>query len=374
MSALPIPTTTAALLRYIHPFHDATPPSGPALKMVGTETPKHLPPSPDAVVAKKPRILFLFADPGRAIDNAENRLLMNEAELRTDIGGISFRAAEQFAVLTSEEGGLDLIDLITGNTLNQADMLNLIVVNRAGADDWCASVREVCEAFSTLGAVVVNANLDATSKSEIARVARRNGLPHPKTLSLRSAGTMTYKAARSILGSRSLVLKKDRATEGDGAGLVHSCRGYQAYAKQWGDCPVVVQVPQELATSVRIVTINGRAICGVELTSTTGDWRSNAALGATGRQVQVTPTMASLATKLAGYAGLHLAGVDLVRSVNTDASGGSNGGWTTLEANPGFAWVFTQKLCGDDVNIAKSIIDGAVHMRHRRLRGSHKAA
>lgn len=182
------------------------------------------------------------------------------------------------------------------------------------------------------------------------RVLATRGLPVPATLAGSDPETLASAAIEHL--GLPVVVKQRRSRMG--VGVIRCTTGDHLDAvldSLWrlGDEVVVQRWLPEGATTVRAVVVNGIVVAAAKFCARAGDWRSNAARGATTDPVRLSDDVAGLAVEAAEALGLGHCGVDLVLTGD---------GPVVLEVNPTPGFLHLERATGIDV--AAHIIRGAV--------------
>jgi RimK family alpha-L-glutamate ligase len=251
----------------------------------------------------------------------------NERISRAAVDGVSW------APMTPEEA---LQALRPGDAaLGRLDVLPTL----AGIDDgmWVLGALEARRVAVLNDAAALFATHD---KLLTARLLRRAGVPHPRTVHVR--------ADRPFPAVRPPVVLKPRF--GSGGNGVTRCDDEadlcdalaQLSAVPWFEQQgVLVQelVPPQ-GYDLRILVAAERVVGAIFRVAAAGEWRTNVALGGVRRAVADPPAQAcELALAAARAAGAALVGVDLVPD--------GEGGWTVLELNGAVEFTSEYQLAGD---------------------------
>lgn len=184
-------------------------------------------------------------------------------------------------------------------------------------------------ALAARGVVVLNdpaALLAAHDKLLTARILRRHGISHPRTMHVRG-GRATPETARPA------VLKPRFGSWGR---EVHRCEDTRSLAgvlEQVADSAwyrrhgaIVQELVPPQGYDLRIVVAAGCVVGAVYRIAAEGEWRTNVALGGVRQPVSEPPReAAALALAAVAATGAALAGVDLLPD--------GRGGWTVAELN-----------------------------------------
>jgi RimK family alpha-L-glutamate ligase len=218
------------------------------------------------------------------------------------------------------QGGLEVLRPGDG-ALGRLDVLPTL----DGIDDglWALG------ALAARGVFVLNdpaALLATHDKLLTARLLRRHGIAHPRTVHVRDG-----RVASSIVGP--VVVKPRFGSWGSG---VYRCDGPDALGRtlervageSWfrRHGALVQELVPPQGYDLRILVAAGRVVGAVHRIAAPDEWRTNVALGAVRKPVADPPRdAAALAVAAAQAAGADLVGVDLLPT--------SHGGWVVLELN-----------------------------------------
>lgn len=152
----------------------------------------------------------------------------------------------------------------------------------------------------------------AHDKLLTARVLRLAGLPHPHTTLLAPALPATASELPLVLkprfGSWGREVELCETAEELESALVrtmgrHSFREHGVISQE---------LVQPLGWDIRVVVAGGRAVGAARRRAAPGEWRTNAALGATVEPIEAPPLASQLALEAVRAVGADLAGVDLL--------------------------------------------------------------
>ncbi len=222
--------------------------------------------------------------------------------------------------LMSPEEALDT--LVAGDVaLGRLDVLPTL----DGMDDglWALG------ALAARGVVVLNdppALLGAHDKLLTARLLRREGVPHPRTLHVRDGRPLPVPNGPVVLkprfGSWGQEVRRcdDSTTLHAALAEIRDAAWYRRHGA------LVQELVQPCGYDLRVVVAAGLVVGCIFRIAAPGEWRTNVALGGARRAVAAPPREASiLALAAAAVTGASLVGVDLLPD--------GRGGWTVLELN-----------------------------------------
>lgn len=182
----------------------------------------------------------------------------------------------------------------------------------------------------------------------------RGGIPFPKTGFAYSKED--FDNIIQTVGGTPIIIKLLEGTEGTGVFLAEDIKHAKNLLKTFKELstPLIVQefIEESSGSDLRIFVVGNEVVASMERTSQDGDFRANIALGGLGSKVEITPQEEELAIKACKTIGIHVAGVDIIRSKR---------GPLVIEIN------VSPDFCGEQglekvsgVNIASAIIDYAV--------------
>jgi RimK family alpha-L-glutamate ligase len=191
--------------------------------------------------------------------------------------------------------------------------------------------------------------LGAHDKLRTALALERAGVPHPRTIHVRSRGTADFDppyVVKPRFGSWGCDVFRC-ATRRELAARLEELGGRAWFRRQGA---LVQQLVEPTGCDLRVVVAGGRVVGAVERVAPLGEWRTNVALGATRRRADASPSARAVALAAVAALGLDLAGVDLLPD--------PRGGFVVLEVNG--AVDFTTDYA-DDVFAAAagSLVDAA---------------
>jgi [lysine-biosynthesis-protein LysW]--L-2-aminoadipate ligase len=209
-----------------------------------------------------------------------------------------------------------------------------------GVEDGLWALERLAEA----GVQVLNrppALLSAHDKLLTARVLRRAGLPHPRTILIERRGDAPDLDFPAVLkprfGSwgRDVLLCRDRGELERSLGILSS--------RPWfGRTGALAQeLIRPLGYDLRLVVAGGRVVGAARRIAAAGEWRTNAALGASVVETSPPPVASKLALAATAASGLDLAGVDLLPT--------GPGGFSVIELNAAVDFRPVYSLPGRDV-------------------------
>ena len=172
------------------------------------------------------------------------------------------------------------------------------------------------------------------------------GLPHPETEACSEPETLAAAAAR-VCGFP-CVVKQRRSRQGIGVIKVNARAELEAVLDSlWrvGDEVVVQRFCPPGGVSRRVLVLDGEVLGGTEHLAREGEFRANAARGASVAAVELDAETTQLAVAAATVTGLGLAGVDLIPDGPR---------WVVGEVNPTPGWLHFRKATG--VGVAERVV------------------
>lgn len=148
------------------------------------------------------------------------------------------------------------------------------------------------------------------------------------------------------LGGTPVIIKLARGTHGNGVVLAETKKAAKSvlqafYLTNEDGTNILIQefIKESAGTDIRAFVVGGRVVASMQRQSLDDDFRSNLHKGGEGTKIKLTEEERKMAIKAAKAMGLHIAGVDLMRSER---------GPLVLEVNasPGFG---IEKVTGRDV-------------------------
>lgn len=180
------------------------------------------------------------------------------------------------------------------------------------------------------------------------QILARRGIGLPVTGCAHS--TKDIKGLIKIAGGAPLVVKLIEGTQGIGVVLTETDKAAESVIEAFRglNANILVQefVKEANGADIRCFVIGDKVVASMMRKGAEGEFRSNIHRGGTGVKVKITPEERSTAVRAAAILGLHVAGVDLLRS---------NHGPVVMEVNssPGLEGI--EKTTG--INIADLIFD-----------------
>ncbi len=221
----------------------------------------------------------------------------------------------------------------------------------------CAVVRqfEMQGVYTSAASVAITR---ARDKLRAAQILAKYDVDTPKTLVSRNTSDID-----DLLGQIGLpvIIKLASGTHGNGVILADTkkaaksaLQAFYLYNEDGTNILLQEYIEESAGTDIRAFVVGGRVVASMKRESLDDDFRSNLHKGGLGTPIRLTPEEKKMAIKAAKAMGLHICGVDLMRS---------NRGPLVLEVNasPGFG---IEKVTGRDV--ASKIIEYIEHNAPRR--------
>lgn len=195
--------------------------------------------------------------------------------------------------------------------------------------------------YTLSSSIAINRSRD---KLRSMQVLAKTGVGIPKTVFSRNSTDIDDLIEK--LGGTPVIIKLARGTHGNGVVLAESKKAAKSvlqafYLSNEDGTNILIQefVKESAGTDIRAFVVGGRVVASMKRQSLDDDFRSNLHKGGEGTTIRLTEEERKMAVKAAKALGLHVAGVDLMRSDN---------GPLVLEVNasPGFG---IEKVTGRDV-------------------------
>ena len=221
----------------------------------------------------------------------------------------------------------------------------------------CAIVRqfEMQGAWTASSSIAISRSRDKLRSQQILTKA---GIDTPKTLVSRNTADIDDLIEQIGLP---VIIKLATSTHGNGVVLAETkkaaksaLQAFYLYNEDGTNILLQEYVKESAGTDIRAFVVGSRVVASMKRQSLDDDFRSNLHKGGEGTSVKLTAEEKRIVVKAAKVMGLHVAGVDLMRS---------NRGPLVLEVNasPGFG---VEKITGR--NVAEKIIDYVEHNATRR--------
>ncbi len=212
----------------------------------------------------------------------------------------------------------------------------------------CAIVRQ----FEMQGKWTASSSIAITrarDKLRAAQILTKAGVDTPKTLVSRNSADIDDLIDQIGLP---VIIKLATGTHGNGVVLADSkkaaksaLQAFYLYNEDGTNILLQEYIEESAGSDIRAFVVGSRVVSSMKRQSLDDDFRSNLHKGGEGKSVKLTPEEEKIAIKAAKAMGLHIAGVDLMRSKR---------GPLVLEVNasPGFG---IEKVTGR--NVAEKIIE-----------------
>lgn len=212
----------------------------------------------------------------------------------------------------------------------------------------CAIVRQ----FEMQGKWTASSSIAITrarDKLRAAQILTKAGVNSPKTLVSRNSADIDGLIDQIGLP---VIIKLATGTHGNGVVLADTkkaaksaLQAFYLYNEDGTNILLQEYIEESAGTDIRAFVVGSRVVASMKRKSLDDDFRSNLHKGGEGRVVKLTPEEEKIAIRAAKAMGLHIAGVDLMRSKR---------GPLVLEVNasPGFG---IEKVTGR--NVAEKIIE-----------------
>jgi ribosomal protein S6--L-glutamate ligase len=192
------------------------------------------------------------------------------------------------------------------------------VIPRIGASVTSigASVISQFENMNVFVAANAAALIEARDKLRCLHRLSQHGIQIPKTVFVASGQNM--QAAVSQLGGLPVVVKLLEGTHGIGVILAETFRTVESTVEAFQrlNNRVMLQefIREAKGRDVRVLVVNNQVVAAMERQARPGEFRSNLHRGGSARQVKLTTEERELAVKVVQIMGLHVGGVDFLRS------------------------------------------------------------
>jgi ribosomal protein S6--L-glutamate ligase len=221
----------------------------------------------------------------------------------------------------------------------------------------CAIVRQ----FEMQGVWTASSSIAITrarDKLRSAQILTKNGVDTPKTLVSRNTADIDDLIEQIGLP---VIIKLATGTHGNGVVLADTkkaaksaLQAFYLYNEDGTNILLQEYIKESAGTDIRAFVVGSRVVASMQRQSLDDDFRSNLHKGGEGKIIKLTDEEKKIAVRAAKAMGLHIAGVDLMRS---------DRGPLVLEVNasPGFG---IEKVTGR--NVAEKIIEYIEHNATRK--------
>lgn len=168
-------------------------------------------------------------------------------------------------------------------------------------------------AYSTASSIAINRSRD---KLRAYQVLAKAGVGIPKTVFARE--TASFDDVVKLAGGTPLIIKVARGTHGNGVVLAETPKAamavMQAFYVEGVNFLVQEFVKESAGEDIRALVVGSRVVASIKRQSLDDDFRSNTHQGGVGKAVKLTEEETKTAVKAAKAMGLHICGVDMMRS------------------------------------------------------------
>lgn len=198
----------------------------------------------------------------------------------------------------------------------------------------------------------------ARDKLRSAQILTKKGIDTPKTLVSRNTADIDHLIDQLGLP---MIIKLAKGTHGNGVVLAETkkaaksaLQAFYLYNEDGTNILLQEYIKESAGTDIRAFVVGSRVVASMQRQSLDDDFRSNLHKGGEGTAIRLTQEEKRVALRAARAMGLHVAGVDIMRS---------NRGPLVLEVNasPGFG---IEKITNR--NVAAKIIEYVEHNASRR--------
>lgn len=227
-----------------------------------------------------------------------------------------------------------------------------VMIIRAGIAENVDMEVTVVKQLQLMSIPVVNNYLSivvAKNKVRTAQILQHEGIPIPRTVVLHDIKYIDH--AVDQLSGFPVILKAPQGSMGMGVSIIESRRSLKSMldllAPNLRDSLIIIQeyVKEARGQDIRVFIVGGKIVAAMERQAKKGEFRSNFHLGGDVSVADLTEEEKFLAIKATKVIGLHMAGVDIIRTAE---------GPKILEvnSNPGLEGI--TKATG--INVAEYII------------------
>lgn len=167
--------------------------------------------------------------------------------------------------------------------------------------------------YTTASSLAINRSRD---KLRAYQIMANAGVSIPKTVFARE--TANFEDVIELAGGTPLIIKVARGTHGNGVVLAETPKAakavMQAFYVEGVNFLVQEFVKESAGEDIRALVVGSRVVASVKRQSLDDDFRSNTHQGGVGVHVKLTDEETKTAIKAARAMGLHICGVDMMRS------------------------------------------------------------
>ncbi len=193
--------------------------------------------------------------------------------------------------------------------------------------------------YTTASSMAINRSRDKLRSYQLLAKA---GVGIPKTVFARETADLEDVIEKA--GGAPLIIKVARGTHGNGVVLAETQKAakavMQAFYVEGVNFLVQEFVKESAGTDIRALVVGSRVIASIKRQSLNDDFRSNTHQGGVGKSVKLTDEEEKTALKAARAMGLHICGVDMMRS---------DRGSLVLEVNSSASLKTPELITGRDV-------------------------
>lgn len=210
----------------------------------------------------------------------------------------------------------------------------------------------IVKQLQLMGVPVVNHYLPivrAKNKVRTMQIMRHEGIPIPRTVAIRNVEYLDKAAAK--LGSFPLILKTPNGSLGLGVSIIESRRSMRSMVDlisgNMKEGLIIIQeyVKEAKGKDIRVFVVGGKIIAAMERQAKRGEFRANFHQGGSVALADLSEEEQNLALRATKAIGLHVAGVDIIRTTEGPKI-------LELNSNPGLEGI-TQAT---GVNVAYHIV------------------
>jgi ribosomal protein S6--L-glutamate ligase len=167
--------------------------------------------------------------------------------------------------------------------------------------------------YTTASSIAINRSRD---KLRAYQILAKAGVGIPKTVFARE--TANFEDVINLAGGTPLIIKVARGTHGNGVVLAETPKAakavMQAFYVEGVNFLVQEFVKESAGQDIRVLVVGSRVVASIKRQSLDDDFRSNTHQGGVGSAVKLTEEEEKTALKAAKAMGLHICGVDIMRS------------------------------------------------------------
>ncbi len=161
-----------------------------------------------------------------------------------------------------------------------------------------------------------SAIINSRNKLYTLQILAQHNLPVPTTAFANSA-TYTNNLVQKV-NNAPLIIKLIEGTKGVGVMLAENNKAAESIINSFHSLKKDVLVQQYISEAkgqdIRCFVVGEKVIATMQRTAQDGEFRANIHLGASGKEIKITPYEEEMAIKASKVLGLEIAGVDMIRS------------------------------------------------------------